>query len=318
MSGVTDAPFRAEVVRFGAQAVVSEMVAGEELARGSPEFVRRAARHEGGGPFILQLAAREPHWLDIAARLASDAGADVLDLNMGCPAKRVTGGQSGSALMREPDLVRRLVQTAVAAFGGPVTVKMRLGWDDSSINAPDIARIAVGEGARLVTVHGRTRNQFYKGEARWRAVRDVVEAVQVPVIVNGDVKDAASAREAIAQSGAAGVMIGRAAVGRPWLINSVARALGGIEVLPPSLGSRVAAMVRQVHGSLSLYGTGLGVRVVRKHLSEFVGALPEVDQRYREGSEALATLRGSLCRMEDPVRLLSTLEGLAAPEAAAA
>src|SRR5262245_49177872 len=167
MSGVTDAPFRREADRFGAPAVVTEMVAGAELARETTEFVRRAAPHNGTGPFIVQLAGREPDWMRIGAELATQAGADIIDINMGCPAKKVTGGQAGCALMREPGLARQLIAATIAGTGRPVTVKMRLGWDETSLNAPELARIAEGEGVKLVTVHGRTRNQFYTGHATW-------------------------------------------------------------------------------------------------------------------------------------------------------
>ena len=221
MSGVTDAPARTEADRFGAPAVVTEMVAGSELAREKVDFVRRAAPHNGSGPFIIQLAGREPEWMRIGAELSEQAGADIIDINMGCPAKKVTGGQSGCALMREPGLARQLIAATVAGTKRPVTVKMRLGWDDGSLNAPEIARIAEGEGASMVTVHGRTRMQFYEGHANWSRIAPVVESVKLPVIANGDIVDAASARTAMTDSGATGVMLGRGATGRPWRLAEV-------------------------------------------------------------------------------------------------
>jgi tRNA-dihydrouridine synthase B len=298
MSGVTDAPFRTQVMRFGAPAVVTEMVAGEELARESEEFVRRAAPHSGEGPFIVQLAGRDPHWMRVGAELAQAAGADIIDINMGCPAKRVTGGQAGCALMREPDLARQLVSATVSAFPGPVTVKMRLGWDESCLNAPDIARMAEGEGARLITVHGRTRVQFYTGAANWRAIARVVEAVTVPVIANGDIATPEEAREALEQSGAAGVMAGRGVLGRPWRLSEIAARISGASFLPPTPEARIASMLDQIRDSLALYGDRLGVRVVRKHVAAFIDAWAD-----DHGLGSLEDLRKRLCQIDDPERL---------------
>lgn len=305
MSGVTDAPFRAEAVRFGAPAVVTEMVAGDALAGRDPEHTRRAERHDGPGPFILQLAAREPDWVERTARFARDAGVDVLDLNMGCPAKRVTGGLAGAALMREPLLVARLVAAAKAAFGGPVTAKMRLGWDDQNRNASEVARICEGEGACMITVHGRTRCQFYSGEASWDAVAPVVAAVRAPVIVNGDITDATSARRALALSGASGVMIGRAAVGRPWLVGAVAAGLSGRAAVEPSWGEKTASIVRQVEGSIALYGDSLGVRVVRKHIAGFIDT-----QFGHQPPPQRKQLRSRLCAWTTAAALVEDLRGL--------
>ena len=294
MSGVTDAPFRREADRFGAPAVVTEMVAGAELARETEEFVRRAAPHNGSGPFIVQLAGREPEWMRIGAELATAAGADIVDINMGCPSKRVTGGQSGCALMREPGLARQLITATVAGTSRPVTVKMRLGWDESSLNAPEIARIAEGEGAKMITVHGRTRQQLYAGEANWSRIAAVVCAVSVPVIANGDVEDAASAAAAVAAAGAAGVMMGRGAVGRPWRPAEVAHVLFGVAYEAPSPEAKLASMLEQIAGSAALYGERLGVRVVRKHVAAFVDAWCE-----DYGLQPMAAERVALCRIED-------------------
>jgi nifR3 family TIM-barrel protein len=303
MSGVTDAPFRREADRFGAPAVVTEMVAGAELARETEEFVRRAAPHNGSGPFIVQLAGREPQWMRVGAELAEAAGADIIDVNMGCPAKKVTGGQSGCALMREPALARRLIAATVAGTSRPVSVKMRLGWDEGLLNAPEIARIAEGEGARLVTVHGRTRMQFYTGQANWSRIAAVVESTALPVIANGDIEDAAGGKEAMAKSGAAGVMIGRGAEGRPWRLAEVSHALFGTPYRAPTPAEKLASMLDQISGSVALYGERLGVRVVRKHVAAFVDAWCE-----DYGLLQMAELRIGMCKLESPGALKDALE----------
>jgi nifR3 family TIM-barrel protein len=313
MSGVTDAPFRREADRFGAPAVVTEMVAGAELARETTEFVRRAAPHNGSGPFIVQLAGREAQWMRIGAQLATEAGADIIDINMGCPAKRVTGGQSGCALMREPDLARQLIAATVAGTSRPVTVKMRLGWDDASLNAPEIARIAEGEGARMVTVHGRTRQQLYAGEANWSRIAAVVEAIKLPVIANGDIEDDASAREAMARSGATGVMIGRGAEGRPWRPAQIAHVLFGTPYAEPAPEQKLSSILEQVTGCVDLYGERLGVRVVRKHVAAFIDAWCE-----DYGLQPIPEERIALCRLDSPAALLDGIvEALAGRRAAA-
>jgi len=302
MSGVTDAPFRTQAARFGAPAVVTEMVAGAELANETTEFVRRAAPHTGAGPFIVQLAGRDPEWMRVGAELASASGADIIDINMGCPAKKVTGGQSGCALMREPDLARRLIASTVAGSSRPVTVKMRLGWDAASLNAPEIARMAEGEGARMVTVHGRTRNQFYEGCADWRLIAPVVEAVQIPVVANGDIINTATARRALDNSGAAGVMVGRGAVGRPWLLARIATELAGGVFFAPDREQRLESMGDQVRDSVELYGERLGVRVVRKHIAAGVDAWAE-----DEGLEDAVAVRKRLCQHDTASALLDDL-----------
>ena len=302
MSGVTDAPARTEADRFGAPAVVTEMVAGEELARETLDFVRRAAPHNGSGPFIVQLAGRQPEWMRIGAELSEAAGADIVDINMGCPAKKVTGGQSGCALMREPELARKLIAATVAGTKRPVTVKMRLGWDDASLNAPEIARIAEGEGAQMVTVHGRTRQQFYTGHATWHRIAPVVECIKLPVIANGDIVDGHTASEAMKQSGAVGVMLGRGVTGRPWRLAEVSHALFGTPYEAPSADARLASILAQIDGSVELYGEKLGVRVVRKHVAAFVDAWCE-----DFGLTPMAEARVGLCKLDQASALTDGL-----------
>jgi nifR3 family TIM-barrel protein len=225
MTGVSDLPFRRAAARLGAAYVATEMVACDAFARGRPDVVRRAAVGDGLPLMVIQLVGRDAAWIAKGAALAEAAGAEIVDINMGCPAKEVAGALSGSALMRDLDHAERLIAAAVHATSRPVTVKMRLGWD--SLSAPELARRAERAGARALTVHGRMRMQFYNGRADWRAVASVKRATRLPVIVNGDVVDAASAREALEQSGADAVMIGRGAYGRPWIARAIDRALDG-------------------------------------------------------------------------------------------
>lgn len=303
MSGVTDAPARTEAARFGVPAVVTEMVAGAELAREKVDFVRRAAPHNGSGPFIIQLAGRQPEWMRVGAELSEAAGADIVDINMGCPAKKVTGGQAGCALMREPDLARQMIAATVAGTKRPVTVKMRLGWDDGSLNAPEIARIAEGEGAQMITVHGRTRMQFYDGQANWSRIASVVESVKLPVIANGDIVDVASARAAMTNSGATGVMVGRGATGRPWRLAEISNALFGTPYQAPTADQKLESLLAQIRASTELYGEKLGVRVVRKHVAAFVDAWCE-----DHGLSVMAEARVALCRLESAEALLEGVE----------
>ncbi len=303
MSGSTDAPFRRQVTRFGAGAVVSEMVAGESLVAERPDVVRRMCRHDGGGAWIVQLAARRPEDMQDGARLLRDAGVDIIDINMGCPAKQVTGGQSGSALMRDLDLAGRIIEAAVCGGAGtPVSLKMRLGWDHGTLNAPELARIAESLGVCWITVHGRTRCMFYKGEADWSAISKTSKAVGIPVIANGDIASTNDARKALDASGAAGVMIGRAALGQPWLVAQIESELAGRSFALPGLEERFASLAEQIEDSVRLYGVKLGVRIVRKHVAASIDRL-ETDTTEDERRR----LRADLCRIDDAPALISAL-----------
>ena len=266
MAGITDAPFRALAERFGAGMVVSEMIASANLGTGQKEMVRKLSR-AGKLPHVVQIAGNEEKWLTLGVKIARDAGADIIDINMGCPSKKVTNGYAGSALMRVPDRALKLIDAVVAASDVPVTLKMRLGWNDDQINAPELAKRAEDAGIQMIAVHGRTRQQFYKGNARWTPVRDVVEAVDIPVIVNGDIVDEKSARKALELSGAAGVMIGRGAQGKPWVVGQINAALAGGHVAPAPAGGALSDLIISHHQAmLDAYGIALGMRVSRKHL----------------------------------------------------
>ena len=271
MSGVTDEPFRALAHELGAGLVISEMVASEELVRQRPDMVRRARGAGRISPLVIQLAGREARWMAEGARVAQDLGAEIIDINMGCPAREVTGGLSGSALMRDLDHAQKLIEATIAAATVPVTVKMRLGWDDAQRNAPELARRAQASGAAMITVHGRTRCQFYKGKADWRAIRDVRGAIQIPLIANGDLASAADARLMLQESGADGLMIGRGAYGRPWAPAVIAEALReGSGRAMPTLEEQGAIVLRHYESMLSHYGSALGQRNARKHLGWYV------------------------------------------------
>ena len=276
MSGVTDEPFRAAAHGHGAGLVVTEMVASEELVNARPDMVRRARTAQSVRPFVVQLAGREAHWMAEGARAAQDLGADVIDINMGCPARQVTGGLSGSALMRDLDHAMTLIDATVQAARVPVTVKMRLGWDHGTLNAPELARRAEQAGVALVTVHGRTRCQFYGGKADWPAIARVREAISIPLIANGDGVTAGDASAMLKASGADGIMIGRGAYGRPWWPGVVANAIdAGSGIAEPSLEEEGLIVSRHHDAILSHHGAHHGNRIARKHVGWVIGRLEQ-------------------------------------------
>jgi tRNA-dihydrouridine synthase B len=301
MSGVTDEPFRRAAHGSGAGLVVSEMVASEELVHARPDMMRRAKGHKHVAPFVMQLAGREAKWMSEGARVAEDMGADVIDINMGCPARQVTGGLSGSALMRDLDHALTLIEATVATASVPVTLKMRLGWDEKLLNAPELARRAEQAGIALITVHGRTRCQFYTGKADWQAIKAVRNAIKIPLIANGDCASVDDAKAMFAASGADGVMIGRGAYGRPWWPGVIAEGLkAGTGCKMPSLAEQSSILLEQQDGTLSLYGQLHGNKAFRKHLGWSILRLAESQFI---SAETAAALRATLMVERDNAKV---------------
>jgi nifR3 family TIM-barrel protein len=304
MSGVTDAPFRRLAARLGAGLVVSEMTASDDLAQGRP-ISRLRCEAAGIGPHVVQLAGCETRWMAEGARIAAAAGADIIDINMGCPARHVTGGQSGSALMRDLDHAVSLIEATISAVKVPVTLKMRLGWDDRTRNAPELARRAEAAGVQMITVHGRTRCQFYKGEADWSAVRAVKDATRLPLVVNGDITSYEIALEALDESGADAVMIGRGAQGAPWLPGQIGRRLdGGLAEAAPSLPEQLS-YIRALYEEICVhYGVRVGLRHARKHLG---WSLDMAAACGRVPAEKLKAWRQKILTSEEPVAVHAAL-----------
>jgi len=293
LSGISDRPFREIARGFGAGLVVSEMTASDKLAQGDSEALLRAER-AGNGLHVVQLAGREARWMAEGARAAEAAGANIIDINMGCPAKKVTGGYSGSALMRDLDHALVLIAATVGATTLPVTLKMRLGWDDRSINAPELARRAEDAGVRMITVHGRTRCQFYGGAADWTAIRAVKDAVRIPLVANGDLVRAEDLGTMLLRSGADAVMVGRGACGRPWLPGALAAFAATGRMPEAPAGLNLADLVcRHYEGLLGHYGIPIGVRAARKHLAWYLDA-----------AGAVTPLRAAMLVEERPAEVL--------------
>jgi tRNA-dihydrouridine synthase B len=303
MTGVTDLPFRRIVKRYGAGLTVSEMIASQAMIRETRQSLQKSLWDPSEEPVSLQLAGCTPREMAEAAKLNEQRGAAIIDINMGCPVKKVVNGDAGSALMRDLPLAAAIIAATVEAVRVPVTLKMRTGWDDHSRNAPELARIAEDLGIYMITIHGRTRCQMYKGHADWRFVREVKQAVSVPVIVNGDINCIDDAREALALSGADGVMIGRGAYGRPWLLGQVMSELSGGGHRPdPSLDEQLATMLEQYEAMLSLYGRMTGVNLARKHIGWYTKGLP--------GS---AEMRNRVNSQDDPAVVVAMLQEFYSP-----
>lgn len=299
MSGITDEPFRKRAYEHGAGLVVSEMVASGELARGRAGFDLRI-RHSGLPVHMVQLAGREAAHMAEAARIAAGEGADIIDINMGCPAKKVTGGYAGSALMRDLDHALTLIEAVIGAVKVPVTVKMRLGWDEEALNAPMLARRAEQAGVSMVTVHGRTRCQFYQGKADWRAIARVKEAVSIPVVANGDVAGAVDAATILEESGADAVMVGRAHYGAPWTAGVIAALASGAEPagLPGDTTELADYVIAHYEDMLAHYGMESGLRQARKHLGWYLD---------RHVAAASATLRKGILTSFEPAHVVALL-----------
>ncbi|HEY2048319.1 MAG TPA: tRNA dihydrouridine synthase DusB [Caulobacteraceae bacterium] len=292
MTGVSDLPYRQTAAALGARYQATEMVACESLLASRPDVVRRSAIGGELPVMVVQLVGHDPRLVAQAARLSVSAGAQIIDLNFGCPAKSVTGQACGSALMREPDRIEAIVAAACDAVDVPVTVKMRLGWDGASLNAAEVAQRAVAVGAKAATVHGRTRAQFYDGVADWAAIAPVSAAANAPVIANGDIADASTAQAALGQSRAQAVMIGRSAIGRPWIARTLEAALSGVLEPEPGRAERLAIVIEHLGRSLAFYGEAMGSRIFRKHLAAYIEAAP-----WPRDPQTRRQARARICRL---------------------